>query len=91
MNGGSNPEWSVSEREVVSGTRCALTDDVRGIVFDDVSEFRYVATIHDPTGLCGLVEPFLDFCTEFICGAGSPVRPPMEGIQTGMRYIQQPG
>ena len=73
------------------GTGCAHTDDICGIVFDEVSNFRRIAAIHDPTGLCGLVEPFLDFRTEFVCGACSPVRSPMEGIQAGMRYIQQLG
>jgi len=91
MNGGSNPKRQVIEWEVVLGTSCALTDDVRGITPDKVPKFRDVAAIHHPTSLCGLVKPFSDFRTEFVCGAGSPVRPPVEGIQVGMWYIQQPG
>ena len=81
----------MNEQETAPRASCALTDDIRRIIFEDVSGFRHVTAIHDPTGLCGLVEPFLDFCAEFVCGARSPVRPPMEGVQTGMRYIQQSG
>jgi len=70
---------------------CRLTDDIRGIVLDDVPDFRDVAAVDDLTGFCGLVEFLLDFCTEFVCGAGSPIRSPMEGIQADVRYIQQLG
>ena len=66
-----------------------LTDDVCGVVPYEGSEFREVATVDDPTGLCGIVKPFLDFCTKFLCRAGSPVWPPVKGIQADMRYIQQ--
>ena len=85
---------SISEdegTEMRSRRACTLTDDVRGIVLDEGPDLRGVATIDDPTGLCVLVEPFLDFRAEFICGTGPPVRFPMEGIQVDMRYIQQLG
>ena len=65
-----------------------LTNDVRSVVLYEVSDFRGVAAVDDPAGLCRLIESFLDFCAEFVCGAGLPVRLPMEGIQAGMRYIQ---
>ena len=94
MNGGSSPRRSISEdegTEMRSRRACTLTDDVRGIVLDEGPDLRGVATIDDPTGLCVLVEPFLDFRAEFICGTGPPVRFPMEGIQVDMRYIQQLG
>ena len=68
-----------------------LTYDVRGIVLYEVSKFRGVATVNDPTSVRSLVKLCLDFVTELICGTGLPVRPPMEGIQTDMRNIQQPG
>ena len=70
---------------------CGLTNDVRGIVLYYVSDFRNVAAVDDPTGLRGLVKLLSDFCTEFVCGAGSPVWSPMEGIQADVRYIQQLG
>ena len=85
---------SISEdegTEMRSRRACTLTDDVRGIVLDEGPDLRGVATIDDPTGLCVLIEPFLDFRAEFVCGTGSPVRFPMEGIQVDMRYIQQLG
>ena len=66
-----------------------LTDDVCGVVPHEGSKFHEVATVDDPTGLRGLVEFFLDLRAEFLCGAGSPVWPPVEGIQADMRYIQQ--
>jgi len=87
MSGGSSPKGPVSERDHVPEGTHELTDDVRGIVLDEVPEFRDVTTIHDPTGLCGLVELRSDLRAEFVCGAGSPVWSPMEGIQTDMRYI----
>lgn len=74
-----------------SGRRRVRTDDIRGIILDEVSNFGGVTAIDDPTGLCGLVELFLDFRTEFVCGAGSPVWSPMEDIQVDMWYIQQLG
>lgn len=92
MKGGSNPKIPVSEGIGVRPGRTRIrTDDVRGIVLDEISNFRGVATINNPTGLCRLVEPFLDFRTEFVRGAGSPAWSPMEGIQADVRYIQQPG
>lgn len=67
-------------RETITGMACGLTNYVRGVVFYEVSEFRDVATVDDPTCLCGLVELFLNFCTELVCGAGLPVRSPVEGV-----------
>jgi hypothetical protein len=57
------------------------TDDVSGVVFHEGSELRDVATVDDPTGLRVLVKLFLDFRTEFLCGKGSPVWFPVNGIQ----------
>ena len=81
MNGGSNPKGRLARgRRRLLERMCGLTDDVRSIVLHDVADFRDVAAIYDPTGLCGLVELFLDFHTKLVCGAGSPVRSPMDGI-----------
>lgn len=79
---------SVKDGKYILGRTRELTYDVCGIVLDEVPEFRDVTAIYDPTGLCGLVELHSDFSAEFICGAGSPVRSPMEGIQVDVWYIQ---
>ena len=75
---GQQGEENISQREYV------LTDDVCGIFLDEVRKCRVAGTIHDPTGLCGLIELRSNFWVKFVCGAGLPVRSPIEGIKTGM-------
>ena len=89
MNGGSNPKEPVSEGgKRHPGETRELTDDVRGVVLDNVPKFRDVAAVNDPTSHCGLVELRSVFGAKFVCGTSSPVRSPMEGIQGDMWYIQ---
>ena len=77
MNGGSNPKRPVGGWDNIHLAEYGLTDDIRSIILNYASKFRGVAAVDDPTGLCGLIELCLDFRTEFICGAGSPVLSPM--------------
>ena len=89
MNGGSSPESLVSKRrEHVPESDHILADGACGILLYEVSDLRGVAAIHDPAGLRGFIKICLNFCTKFICRVCLPIRPPTQGTQAGMRYIQ---
>jgi len=91
MVGPTLGDRSATRRKRVPEKICGLTDDIRSIVLYEVSNFRGIAPVDYPTGLRHLVELLLDFRTEFVCGAGPPVRTPMNGIQADVRYVQQLG
>ena len=76
MNGGSSPKGPVSEGKGTDPTGCGLTDDICGVVLNHVSERRIAVAIDDPTGPCSLVKLCLNSRTEFVSGAGLPIRFP---------------